>query len=61
MAKNTNLVMMFGYTPGGYLMAKMNPSSYVKDDVTSVTAGVADSAAEDEAKTDDLCPGQKRA
>jgi hypothetical protein len=31
-AKKVNLVMMFGYASGGYLMAKMTPSSDVDDD-----------------------------
>jgi hypothetical protein len=31
-AKNANLLMMFGYAQGGYLMALMDPSPDVEDD-----------------------------
>jgi hypothetical protein len=31
MAKNMNLVMMFGYAHGGYLMVKTTPSPVVED------------------------------
>jgi hypothetical protein len=53
--KNTNLIMMFGYPHGGYLMARTTPSPDIEDDDDRCHARSCRSAAEDNAKADDPC------
>jgi hypothetical protein len=53
-AKNANLVMMFGYAHGRYLMAKTYSSPDVDDDDDSTMPGASDPAAEDEARADEI-------
>jgi hypothetical protein len=55
MVKNINLVKMFGYTLGEYLMAKTTLSPDFGMMMTGATPKVVDPAAEDEAKADDIC------
>jgi hypothetical protein len=50
MARYTNLVMIFGYTHGEYLMARMTPSPNLMMMIMDAMQGAVDLAAEGEAK-----------
>jgi hypothetical protein len=51
---NANVLMMLGYAHDGYLMARTSHSPGDEDEMMSTTSGAAGSAADDEAKADDL-------